>query len=131
MIGAVVLTQDKEMKDFIHQAVSGLSLKVAGDCTTLKEAIEVFRHESVKLVILDLFLGENTGLDAIKTLKKMDETLAIVLLSRMSGRSLLERAFRFGAADTLIYPCGAEALRHTIAHRLSRIGDSVITFQEQ
>lgn len=130
MIKAVVLTQDKEMKNLIHRAVEGLELKIAGDCRTVKEAIEIFRQEPVKIVILDLFLGESTGLDAIKTFKKMDETLTLILLSRMSGRGLLERAFRFGAGDTLTYPCEAEALRQTIAHRLERIDDGMVSFHE-
>lgn len=130
MIKAVVLTQDKEMKAVIHQAVEGLELKIAGDCRTVKEAIEIFRQESVKIVILDLFLGETTGLDAIKTFKKMDETLTIILLTRMTGRGLLEKAFRFGAGDTLAYPCDTKALRQTIAHRLDRIDDGMVTFHE-
>lgn len=130
MIKAVVITQDKEMKSLVHEAAEGLEMKIAGDCRTLKEAIEVFRQEPVKVVILDLFLGESTGLDAIKSLKKMDETLTIILLSRMSGRGLLEKAFRFGAGDTLIYPCAADTLRQTIAHRLGRIDDGMVTFHE-
>ena len=130
MIKAVVITRDKEMNALIHQAVEGLSVKIVGDCRSVKEAVEVFRHESVRLVVLDLFLGESSGLDAIKTLKKMDETLTIILLSRMSGRSLLEKAFRFGAGDTLIYPCGLDSLRQTIAHRLDRIDDGMVVFHE-
>jgi response regulator of citrate/malate metabolism len=130
MIKAVVLTRDKELRDFIHLAAEGLEVKIAGDCHTLKEATDIFRQESVKIVVVDLFLGESTGLDAIKALKKMDETLAIILISRMSGRGLLDKAFRFGAGDTLIYPCEAEVLRQTIAHRLSRIDDGMITFHE-
>lgn len=130
MIKAIVLTQDKEMKDFIHRAAEGLEMKIAADCRTMKAALDVFRQESVQVVILDLFLGETTGLDAIKTFKKMDETLTLILLSRMNGRGLLERAFRFGAGDTLIYPCEAEALRQTIAHRLDRIDDGMIAFHE-
>lgn len=130
MIKAIVLTRDKEIKDFIHRATEGLELKIAGDCRTVKEALDIFRKESVKIVIVDLFLGDTTGLDSIKTLKKMDETLTVILLSRVSGRSLLERAFRFGAGDTLIYPCEAETLRQTIAHRLDRIDDGMVTFHE-
>ena len=130
MIKAVVLTRDKEMKALIHEAVEGLSVKIAGDCRSVKEAIEVFRHEAVRLVVLDLFLGEISGLDAIKALKKMDETLTIILLSRIDGRGIIEKAFRFGASDTLIYPCGLDPLRQTIAHRLDRIDDGVVVFHE-
>jgi DNA-binding NtrC family response regulator len=129
MIKAVALTQDKEIKGLIHKAVEGLEMKIA-DCRTVKQALDIFRQEPVKMVILDLFLGESSGLDAIKTFRKMDETLTIVLLSRMSGRSLLEKAFRFGAGDTLIYPCEAETLRQTVAHRLDRISDGMVTFHE-
>lgn len=130
MIKAVVLTQDKEMRSLIHRAAEGLGVKIAGDCQTVKQAIEIFRQEPVRMVILDLFLGESSGLDAIKALKKMDETLTIILLSRIDGRGLLEKAFRLGAGDTLIYPCEAEALRQTIAHRLDRIDDGMVSFHE-
>jgi DNA-binding response OmpR family regulator len=130
MTKAVVLTRDKEMKALAHQAAEGLGVKIAGDCRSVKEAVEIFRHETVRLVVLDLFLGESSGLDAIKTLRKMDENLTIILLSRMGGRSLLEKAFRLGASDTLIYPCGLDSLRQTIAHRLERINDGTVVLHE-
>lgn len=130
MIKAIVLTQDKEMRNFVHGAAEGLEMKIAGDCGTVKEALDIFRQEPVRIVIVDLFLGETTGLDAIKTFKKMDETLTVILLTRLSGRGLLEKAFRFGAGDTLVYPCEAEALRQTIAHRLEQIDDGAVTFHE-
>jgi DNA-binding response OmpR family regulator len=131
MIQAVVVTRDKELLETVKEAAAGLPMKLA-ESRSLKAAIELFRTEPSRLVILDLFLGETgNGLDAIKTLKKMDDSLAIILLSRMSTRGVLERAFRSGAGDVVVYPFKPETLRATLMHRLDGIGEQMIVFHQE
>lgn len=130
MIQMVVIIQDKEMRRWVRKAAEGLPLKVAAECRTVKEAIDVFRQGNIKLVILDLFLGDSSGLDGIKSLKKMDDNLAFILLSRMSGRGLLDKAFRYGAGDVLEYPCKAETLRAVLQHRLDCLDNGMVVFHQ-
>jgi DNA-binding response OmpR family regulator len=129
MIQAVVITRDKELLEIVRESAEGLPMKLA-ECRSLKTAIELFRTEPSRLVILDLFLGETSGLDAIKTLKKMDDSLAIILLSRMSTRGILERAFRFGAGDVIIYPFQPETLKATLMHRLGGLDEQMVVFHQ-
>ena len=119
MIQAVLITRDKELRALVHTAAEDLPLKIAQDARSLKEAMDTFRDGSVKIVVLDLFLGESSGLDAIKTLRKLDESLVVMLVSRLRGREQLEKAFRSGASDVLLYPCRMETIRETLRHRLS------------
>lgn len=127
MIQMVVLLSDNELKKIVRQAAEGI-VKIAAECRTTKEATDILRQGSVRIVVLDLFLGGSSALDAIKTFKKMDENLALILLSRMRGRGVLEKAFRFGAADVLLYPCRAETLRNTLLHRLERMEEDMYVF---
>ncbi len=131
MTNLILLSVDKDLKKFVKLALEGLPIKIVAEVGHLKEAMEGLQKLSAKIVIVDLFLAENSGLDAVKMLKKMDESLVAILLSRMRGRGTLERAFRHGANDVLVYPMPVEQLRQTLLHRLDRMkNDGLYVFHQ-
>jgi response regulator of citrate/malate metabolism len=73
---------------------------------------------SAGLVIIDLFLPGTSGMEVLKVLQQMHGSAGCILITRINTRGMLDRAFRYGARDVLIYPVDAETLRHTVAHRL-------------
>jgi DNA-binding NarL/FixJ family response regulator len=120
----LLLTGDPvQMKEFREALRDVPGLKVAHEARTAKGAVEAFRREPVDVVVADLFLGETTsGLDFLKTMKKTNERLTFILVTRVKDRALVDRAFRFGAADVLPYPLGKDVLRETLKHRLHWLG---------
>lgn len=118
MTTVLVITADKELRKFVHASLEDLPLRFLDDCGTSREAIEAFRDERPKLVLVDLFLPESSGIEIVKTMKKLDDKMTIVLLSRMRTRTIKDRAFRTGADDVLVYPMGSATLRDVALHRL-------------
>lgn len=131
MIYGIIVSPDAELRRWAESALSDMPLKLTL-LPSLREAGQHMRNEIVQIAIVDLFLGPDTsGFDALKLLKK-NEQLVFILLSRLKGRGLLERAFRYGASDTLVYPMEADTLRQTVLHRLQQIGEAVaVTMTEQ
>ena len=124
MIYGIIVSPDAELRRWAEGALADLPLKLTS-LPGLREAGLHMRNEIVQVAIVDLFLGpDNSGFDALKLLKK-NEQLVFILLSRLRGRGLLERAFRYGASDTLVYPMEADTLRQTVLHRLQQIGEAV------
>lgn len=130
MNNAIIVSADPELRRLVRESVDGLPLKVVGDCANLKAAMELFRETAIQMVFVDLFQRDSSGLDVIKSLKKIDDTLVCILLSRVQGRGLKDRAFRFGANDIVEYPVDREVLRQTVQHRLAGLADAnMIVFQ--
>lgn len=132
MTNVLLMSADKELLRLVKGALEGLPVKVIGECQRFRKAVDIMHENAARIVIIDMFLPESSGLEAIKSLKQMDDKMIMILLSRMRGRSLLDRAFRHGATDVLHYPLSAETIRQTVLHRLSRLpDDSMVVFQHE
>lgn len=132
MNNLVVLSKDLNLRKEIKKALNGVAVKIIAEANTVKEAVEAMRSASTKMILVDMFLGDISGLDATKSLKKVDDSLIIILISRLKNRLMVERAFRYSATDYLIYPFQGETLRNVVLHRLEQIEDkSMISFQDQ
>lgn len=114
----LLVTADKELSRVVKLALHDTPAKVTMECATGRLAVEHFSQMVPSMVILDLFVPETSGLEVLKSLKKINEACLYVLLTRMRTRNILERAFRQGAQDVLMYPMSTDVLRETILHRL-------------
>jgi DNA-binding NarL/FixJ family response regulator len=54
---------------------------VAGECSTAEEALEAVRRRPLDIVVLDLSLRTNLGLDLVRDLKATDKRLRILVTS--------------------------------------------------
>lgn len=132
MNNVIILSQNIALRKEIKEALRDLQVKIVAEAGNIKQAVEAMQVASTKLILVDMFLGEISGLDAAKSLKKVDDSLTIILISRLKSRNMVERAFRYGAADYLIYPFTAVTLQTAVAHRLEQIGiESSVSFQDQ
>ena len=81
-----------------------------------QEALQVFRQNTVDLVLLDVWMP---GLDGIQTLQKLRDNKGDVPVVVMSGHGTIEtavRATRLGAFDYLEKPLSLEKLLPLIEH---------------
>jgi DNA-binding NtrC family response regulator len=118
MTGILLVTADPELSRWAKKALAETPLRITLECAGLKETVDVFAKAPASLVILDLFVPQSSGLDVMKSLKKMDEDCLFVLLNRMRTRVSIERAYRTGAHDVLPYPLGGDVLRDTLLRRM-------------
>ena len=93
-------------------------LEVCGQAASLPEAIKVFRESQPDLVLLDLSLGDGSGIELIKDLKARSEDVRI-LVSSMHDESLFaERVLRAGAKGYINKHEATENLLDAIRHVL-------------
>lgn len=118
MSGVMLVSEDRELAKKVKIALSDSSARLTSVCTGSREATETFQQTAPELVVLETFLPESSGLDMLKVFKRMNEKCLFVMLSRLKTRSAIERAFRLGAHDVLLFPLDDEILRQTLLHRL-------------
>ena len=85
-------------RDGLRQLIdreSGLS--VCGEATESEEAIRLVNETKPDLVIVDISLGNQSGIDLIRTLKADDGELPLLVVSMHDESLYAERALRAGA----------------------------------
>jgi two-component system, NarL family, invasion response regulator UvrY len=69
-----------------------------GEASTLPEALKLVREQDWDIAVLDISLGDRSGLEVLKELKQIRPRLPVLILSMHSGEQFARRAFRAGAA---------------------------------
>jgi len=118
----------------VAQLLSGEpDLEVCGEASSLPETIKVFRETQPDLILLDLSLGDGSGIELIKDLKARDEDVCILVSSMHDEALFAERALRAGARGYINKHEDTErllqAIRHVLGGRVylsSRMADRLL-----
>jgi DNA-binding NarL/FixJ family response regulator len=96
----VVIVDDHPLfrEGLLHFINRQKGLVCCGSAATSIEAAELIAKEKADLVILDLRLGNEDGLQVIRTFKTKFPDLAVLVLSQFSETTYGERALRAGAS---------------------------------
>ena len=79
--------------------------------STGEEALELFKQEHFDLVIVDLKMPGMGGLELMRTLKKLDPKVEVIVLTAHGTVETAVEAMRDGAFDYLTKPVDVEELR--------------------
>lgn len=77
-------------------------MKIVGSCATVAEAIELYRTLRPDVTLMDLRLGDASGVDAIKAIRKDNPHARIIVLTMYEGDEDIFRAHQAGATTYLL-----------------------------
>jgi two-component system, NarL family, invasion response regulator UvrY len=69
-----------------------------GEASTLHEAQRLVREQDWDIVVLDISLGDRSGLEVLRELKQIRPRLPVLILSMHSGEQFARRALKAGAS---------------------------------
>src|SRR5882762_11853410 len=69
-----------------------------GEASTVQEALKLVREQDWDIVVLDISLGDRSGLEVLKELKQVRPRLPVLILSMHSEEQYARRAFKAGAS---------------------------------
>jgi two-component system nitrate/nitrite response regulator NarL len=110
--------------------------EVIGEADNGKDAVTIASRERPDIILLDLILGNDNGLDYIPTLSASCSTARIIVLTCLHDAELQQRAVQLGAMGLIVKEQTAEVLikaitkvhageawvdRTTMAHLISEI----------
>jgi len=87
---------------------------VVGEATGRAEAMALVEREKPDLVLLDLDLGRENGLDLIPDFLKADKNIRILVLTGVSDEQAHRRALRLGALGILRKEMASEVLLRAV-----------------
>jgi two-component system, NarL family, invasion response regulator UvrY len=81
-----------------------------GEASTPHEAIKLVSEQDWDIVVLDLALGERSGLEVLQDLKKLRPKLPVLILSMYAEAQYARRAFKAGASGYITKDCARAEL---------------------
>jgi two-component system response regulator PilR (NtrC family) len=117
MARILVVDDELSMREFLQilLAKEGHSVFTAGDVTG---ALEKFRESEPDLVVSDLRLGRESGLDLLRTVKAESPRTEVVIMTAFATAENAVQAMKLGAYDYVLKPFKVEELRLVLAKAL-------------
>ncbi len=99
-----------------------LNLKKEGflscDARNFQDAIAIMYSNRPDIILLDLALGEESGLDLLREIQKIDSTIPVIMITGYGTLESAVKAIKLGAFDFLEKPLQFEKLLSTINNAL-------------
>ena len=89
-------------------------LTVAGEAATAEQAVSAYRALGPDVVLLDIRLGEGSGLTVLDELLDLDPDVRVLMLSSFDDEEYLTRSLRTGAAGYVLKADSDEMLVNAI-----------------
>jgi PAS domain S-box-containing protein len=97
------------LKDLL--SINGFSVLTAGEGA---EGVEIFKQSTPDLVMTDIHMPKMDGLEVLATIREIDGTVPVMVVTGHGDLENAIRALRRGAHDFLLKPVNAEILVNTV-----------------
>ena len=106
-----------------HGSRESLRLVLCRDHTvrlasTPREALDILARESVDLLLLDVILPGQSGIEVLRQVHATDPGLPVIMVSASTSIPPVVEAIRLGALDFVSKPFDVENLRHVVRRTL-------------
>lgn len=100
-------------------------LLIANDYTDLVEAgdgveaVAMFKEHRPDLVIMDITMPSQDGIETVKQIREIDETATVLICSAMGHEDMVKEALKYGAKDFVVKPFKSERVISAVTRLLS------------
>jgi len=115
MIEVMIVEDDpmvREINSKFLKRVEGFNLYKA--VANLTDAKKYVRNKKPDLILLDVFLPKENGIDFLKWLRSEEISVDVILITADKTIDRVQEAFRYGAVDYLIKPFSFERFKESL-----------------
>ncbi|AAT29675.1 response regulator [Bacillus anthracis str. 'Ames Ancestor'] len=94
------------------EQVGGFELVQA--VNSIKSAIEVLEESRIDLVLLDIFMPEETGFELLMYIRNQEKEIDIMMISAVHDMGSIKKALQYGVVDYLIKPFTFERFKEAL-----------------
>jgi len=116
----MVIDDDNLFNQSITQVLNDSGYEVVSYLSG-EEALRDLRNESPDVVLLDIFLKGENGIDVLKQLKQEEPALPVIMITAYSDVNLAVQAIKLGAEDFILKPLDFEHLEITMQKAIKNI----------
>ena len=99
----LVIEDNKRLRKFIVSSLEKHGYESL-EADSSKSAYEHLKNSYMDLVLLDLKLGEDDGIDILQTIRRQDEYLPVIIVSSIHDRDIKLDGFEIGCDDYITKP---------------------------
>lgn len=96
------------MRMMIKDILTKNGYNVVGEAENGAKAVEKFKELDPDLVIMDITMPEVDGIQAVKSIKKLDNDAKIIMCSAMGQQAMVIESIQAGARDFIVKPFQAD-----------------------
>ncbi|MBE6049969.1 MAG: response regulator [Clostridium sp.] len=78
--------------------------EIFGPVTTEKEVISIVKDKKIDLILLDVYLPKESGLNILESLRNKMYLVDVIMITAANKSDEIKKAFAFGAVDYLVKP---------------------------
>ncbi|MFT4140008.1 MAG: response regulator [Bacillus sp. (in: firmicutes)] len=112
----VLIVEDDPMVAMLNthylEQVGGFELVQA--VNSVKSAIEILEKSRVDLVLLDIFMPEETGFELLMYIRNQEKEIDIMMISAVHDMGSIKKALQYGVVDYLIKPFTFERFKEVL-----------------
>jgi two-component system, CitB family, response regulator CitT len=115
MVNVVIAEDDfriAQVQELFLQKVSGV--KLVGKALNAKETMEILEKSQVDLLLLDIYMPDELGIDLLSKIRENYPTVDIIMVTAATEKAMLEKAIRHGVFTYLLKPVTMEKFVETI-----------------
>lgn len=86
---------------------------------TAKDGLDLFKNGGFDLVLLDMIIGSDNGLDVLKAIKALDSAVSVIMMTAFGSIKTSVEAMRAGAFTYLPKPLDLDELRAYVQQAIS------------
>jgi response regulator RpfG family c-di-GMP phosphodiesterase len=118
-IKILVIDDEQQILDLVCEILVHHGFEVIS-ATNGKQGLELFEHEKPTVIMTDIYMPEITGIEILKTIKKISPVTQVIVFSGVGTNSEIIEALRLGACDYLVKPFNVGFLIHTVIRCIER-----------
>ncbi len=120
IIKILVVDDEQEICDLTRSFLRKKNYCTLG-ATSRKEAIEIIKKDQPQIVLLDIRLGSESGLETLKQIKEINKDVKVIMVTALNDEDSVAQARALGADDYISKPFTANFLENTILKRVERL----------
>ncbi|WP_077624598.1 response regulator [Sediminibacillus massiliensis] len=111
----VLVTDDALfMRMQLKDILTNLGHEVVGEAENGQVSVEKYQELQPDLVTMDITMPEMNGVEALKEIKKIDNTAKVIMCSAMGQQDMVVEAIQAGAKDFIVKPFSAERIEESL-----------------
>lgn len=115
MIDVIILEDDPMVREINSKFLKKLDgFHLVKSASGIIEAQEFMSENNVDLILLDIYLPKENGMDFLKWIRKEETEVDVILITADKTSNVIQEAFRYGAVDYLIKPFTFERFKESL-----------------
>lgn len=119
--GKILLVDDEaHVRKYIGLIARQLGAPTLIEASNGREAVALYQSEKPDLVLLDVNMPVQDGIQTLKQISEIDSECVVVMMTSLASRQIIEQAASLGAANYIRKDTSKEAILSLLEETISR-----------